>query len=42
MISNPSTGGNIALSVSLFNLYNQKNVWYKEFQVEDGKWWKQM
>jgi ferric enterobactin receptor len=33
----PSTGGNIALSFSLFNLYNRKNVWYKEFQVEDGQ-----
>jgi hypothetical protein len=32
-----ATGGNIALSFSLYNLYNRKNVWYKEFQVEDGK-----
>ena len=25
-----------ALSFSLFNVYNRKNVWYKEYQVVDG------
>lgn len=30
--------GNVngAITLSLFNIYNRKNVWYKNFQVQDG------
>ncbi|MEN8251121.1 MAG: TonB-dependent receptor, partial [Bacteroidota bacterium] len=30
-------GGHNALSVSLFNLYNRENVWYKEYQIEENE-----
>jgi hypothetical protein len=35
---NPRPDGNErgSLGLSLFNLYNRKNVWYKEYQIEDG------
>ena len=29
--------GKGALSFSVFNVYNRKNIWYKEFEVEDGE-----
>jgi hypothetical protein len=27
--------GKGSISFSLFNVYNRKNVWYKEFEVDD-------
>ncbi len=32
-----NNGGKGSLSFSIFNLYNRKNIWYKEFEVEDGE-----
>jgi len=26
-----------SIGASIFNLYNRKNIWYKEFEVEDGE-----
>jgi hypothetical protein len=26
-----------AISFSLFNVYNRKNVWYKEFEMVEGQ-----
>jgi hypothetical protein len=25
------------VSFSLFNLYNHKNIWYKQYTIEEGK-----
>ena len=26
-----------SIGLSLFNLYNRKNTWYKEYEIEDGE-----
>lgn len=31
------SGGNMAFTFSLFNVYNRTNIWYKEYQIENGK-----
>jgi hypothetical protein len=30
-------GNNNSIGISFFNLYNRKNVWYKEYQIQSGK-----
>ena len=29
--------GNGSLSFSVFNFYNRQNIWYKEFEIDDGE-----
>ncbi|MDX2001460.1 MAG: TonB-dependent receptor [Chitinophagales bacterium] len=31
------TGGNFAIGLSIFNLYNRKNVWYKQYNIDSGQ-----
>jgi hypothetical protein len=32
-----SDGWKASLGVTIFNLYNRRNVWYKEFNVVEGE-----
>lgn len=33
----PNTGGKGSFGLTLFNLYNRQNTWYKEFNVVEGE-----